>query len=333
MEEKENPNLEQQKDSRLESLKYRSAKEIIKSLINGFFIGLAIIVPGVSGSTISMIFKLYDKMMLAIANIFKKFKIAVLFLLPLLGGLIVGFILGFFAVQQLVNNFMFICISLFGGLMLGGAKEVHKEIKTDNIKDHKVIDWILLGLGLILPIALSVTFVFLKSGLSLETDFAKDSFPLYLYFVVLAFGLLISLTQIIPGLSATALLMTFGAFTPIVDSVSITMWQNKPLWFVMYLLLAAGFVVGILLLAKLFNYLLIKYRFHTFHLLTGLAYGSVVSIFYNAETAEIYNMWSKGEGNIALDLGIGIPLFIVGFIISFCLIYFNEKHNKKTAKE
>lgn len=333
MDTKDNHSAESKENLQLEALKYKNWKEVIKSLINGFFIGLAIIVPGVSGSTISMIFKLYDKMMLALANIFKRFKIAVLFLLPLLGGLIVGFVLGFFAVQQLVNNFMFICISLFGGLMLGGAKEVHKEIMTTNIKDHKFYDWILLIVGLLIPIALSVTFVFLKSGLSLEEDFAQESFPPYLYFVVLALGLLVSLTQIIPGLSATALLMTFGAFTPIVDSVSISTWQNKPLWFVMYLVLAIGFIAGILLLAKLFNYLLSKYRFHTFHLLTGLAYGSVVSIFYNTETAEIYNLWSKGEANMALDLGIGIPLFIIGFAVSFCLIYFGEKYSKKAAKE
>lgn len=333
MDTKDNRGAESKENLQLETLKYKNWKEVVKSLINGFFIGLAIIVPGVSGSTISMIFKLYDKMMLALANIFKRFKIAVLFLLPLLGGLIVGFVLGFFAVQQLVNNFMFICISLFGGLMLGGAKEVHKEIMTTNIKDHKFYDWILLIVGLLIPIALSVTFVFLKSGLSLEEDFAQESFPPYLYFVVLALGLLVSLTQIIPGLSATALLMTFGAFTPIVDSVSISTWQNKPLWFVMYLLLAIGFIAGILLLAKLFNYLLSKYRFHTFHLLTGLAYGSVVSIFYNTETAEIYNLWSKGEGSMALDLGIGIPLFIIGFAVSFCLIYFGEKYSKKAAKE
>ena len=70
-------------------------KGFIKSSLLGFFIGLAIIVPGISGSTIAILFKLYDKIIYAISNIFKKFKICFIFLLPIIIGLLIGVLLGF----------------------------------------------------------------------------------------------------------------------------------------------------------------------------------------------------------------------------------------------
>lgn len=314
-----------------EQLKYKSFKSVVLASINGLLIGLAIILPGVSGSTISMIFKLYDKIIFALANIFKKFVISILFLLPILLGAAIGFIAGFFTIQQLIDKYTFICVAIFAGMMLGGAKEVHDEIVTKNIRDHKIIDWILLAIGIILPIALSVVFVF-TSDLSGLEGALEGEFPIYIYFVMLGLGVLVSLTQVIPGLSATALLMSFGVFSPIMESVHISTWQAQPLWLVIYLMLVIGFVAGILLLSKIINYFLKKYRFRMFHLLTGMTYGSIIAIFYNVETVSVYNNWAAGGGSMVLDLSVGIPLFFVGFAISFCILYFGNKYRNKSEK-
>ena len=45
-----------------------------KSALLGFIIGLAVIVPGISGSTVAIIFKLYDQFIYAIGNLLKDFK-------------------------------------------------------------------------------------------------------------------------------------------------------------------------------------------------------------------------------------------------------------------
>ena len=63
-------------------LEKHSSKSWFKSALLGIFIGLAVIVPGISGSTVAIIFKLYDKLLHAISNLFKKFTICFLFLLP-----------------------------------------------------------------------------------------------------------------------------------------------------------------------------------------------------------------------------------------------------------
>ena len=59
-------------------LKYNK-KTWCKSGLLGFFIGLAVIVPGISGSTVAIIFKLYDNFLYAVGNLFKKFKLCFLF--------------------------------------------------------------------------------------------------------------------------------------------------------------------------------------------------------------------------------------------------------------
>ena len=59
--------MEENNIEKYEELEYKTWKDRLLSALNGFFIGLAIIVPGVSGSTISIIFRLYDKMMYALS--------------------------------------------------------------------------------------------------------------------------------------------------------------------------------------------------------------------------------------------------------------------------
>ena len=55
-------------------LEYKSKSEVFKGGILGLIIGLAIIVPGVSGSAVSIIFGMYEKLLYSISNLFKSFK-------------------------------------------------------------------------------------------------------------------------------------------------------------------------------------------------------------------------------------------------------------------
>ena len=83
-------------------IKY-NRKTWCKSALLGFFIGLAVIVPGISGSTVAIIFKLYDQFLYAVGNLFKQFKKCFIFLLPIGVGIVLGLLLGFFTVQKLLE--------------------------------------------------------------------------------------------------------------------------------------------------------------------------------------------------------------------------------------
>ena len=110
---------------------YKNAKDVARGGLLGLFIGLAIIVPGVSGSTMAIIFKLYDKLIYALGNIFKRFAACVKFLLPVVIGAAIGFLLGFFAIQQLMALVPFTVVGLFAGMTIGAFPAVKDEIQGE----------------------------------------------------------------------------------------------------------------------------------------------------------------------------------------------------------
>ena len=250
-------------------LKYKNIKEILISIFVGFSIGLSVIVPGISGSSIAIILKVYDKLMYAFSNVFKKFKSCVIFLLPIVLGIIIGFGLGFVLVKLLLEAFPFITICFFVGLMVGTYPILFEEIKGEKPKIKKSALFIL---GIIVPIAITLISMQINANNSLTEINA------YHYVLFLIIGVLISLTQIIPGLSATVLLMIFGYYTALINGISRELFSSPKLILV-YVMLAVGFVIGILLFSKIINKMLLSFRKQFFFLICGLSIGSIISVF------------------------------------------------------
>ena len=298
-------------------LTYKNFKEIIVSIIVGFSIGLSVIVPGISGSSIAMIMKVYDKMMYAFSNLFKKFKLCVIFLIPIGIGVVVGFALGFVLVKLLLNAFPFVTICFFVGLMIGTYPILFKEIKGEKPNTNKKI---LFVVGILVPLLITLLSMLAYSNNSL----ANINLGHYILFIII--GVLISLTQIIPGLSATVLLMMFGYYSALIDGVSSELFTNIKLIFV-YISLVIGFVVGILLFSKIINKLLDKQRKPFFFTICGLSIGSVLAVFLGNECLEIYKSWN-GNGMIT-DIILGILFLTVGFVATFLLYLFDKKKQEK----
>ena len=206
----------------IELIKY-TKKTWLKSAILGAFIGLAVIVPGISGSTVAIIFKLYDQFLYAIGNLFKKFKACFAFLLPIGIGMIVGLVLGFLGVKKLLEWMPFAIVCLFAGLMIGAFPAVKAELNGAKVTPLRVG---LFCIGLLLPIALGCVsaWVFARTPatLALRDDFTNNQFSVLSWKAILCLpvGYALGLTQIVPGLSASALLMTLGWFSDLVESVS-----------------------------------------------------------------------------------------------------------------
>ena len=296
-------------------LKYKNYKEILISIFVGFSIGLSVIVPGISGSAIAIIMKVYDKMMYSFSNIFKRFKVCFVFLIPIVIGIVAGFGIGFVLVKLLLENIPFITICFFVGLMVGTFPILFKEIKGEKATINRKL--LFVG-GILVPIGITL--------ISMVADGNNSLFGLnfghYILFLVL--GVLISLTQIIPGLSATVLLMMFGYYTAILEGVGTELFTNFDLLLV-YLMLGLGFVIGILLFSKVINRLLEKQRTPFFFTICGLSIGSMVAVFLGNECMDIYKAWDS----MARDLIIGIFALASGFAITFALYLYDKKKEKK----
>lgn len=310
-------NLDERKISSNEEidLSYKNKTEVTKGGILGLFIGLAVIVPGVSGSAVAIIFKMYEKLLYAIGNLFKKFKKCIKFLLPILIGILVGFVLGFFGVRSLLNIIPFLVICLFAGLMFGAYPAITDQIKGTKLNANYILLFII---GLAIPILVSCVSVF-----SDITQHSLSNLKFYHYILFAIIGFLVAITQLVPGLSATALLMSFGYFTPLMNSVSLTNFKENPTIFLVYLCLIIGFIIGLFVVSKGLNKILNRYKTPTFYCIAGLSLGSIVTMFFNPEIMEIYVGWS--DGGMVLDISMGVLVFIIGIVISYLFVRFERK--------
>lgn len=277
--------------------------EKVKSTLLGFLIGLAVIIPGFSGAQIAIMFRLYDKLMAALGNLFKKKSI--LFLLPIILGAIVGFILGLFTVRFLLKLSLFAVVAFFAGLMVGGLPTITKEVKGKAFKKTYIVNLII---GLIIPITLSVA----ATNANWNLAGLLENTPWYMYLICLLIGGAVALTQLIPGLSATALLMSFGLYDALMQSVSVTYWKENPMILLVYIALVIGAIAGVLLIAKLINKLLNNYKIGFYYVIIGLCISSIISMFYNPEITAFYKTF---EANWWGHIVAGIVLFIFGAAI------------------
>ena len=286
----------------------------IKSFILGIFIGIAVIIPGFSGAQLAIIFKLYDKIIQALDKLFTKKSIV--FLIPIVIGAVLGFLLGLFTVQFLLELSVFCVVAAFAGLMLGGLPSTIDEVRGKPFKSIYLLNLII---GLIIPFGISVTAIMSDFNLSSLIE----TLPWYMYLIAIGIGFLIALTQLIPGLSATALLMSFGLYDALLSSISVTTWKENPMILVLYVTFVVGALIGVLSISKIINRQLEKHKTGFYYLIIGLCISSILSMFYNPEVIDVYN---NIDTRFYIELIIGIVLFILFAIF----VYFSYRHiNKK----
>ena len=306
------------------NLKYQNKKQWIKALILGVLIGLAVILPGISGATLAIIFGLYSAMIYSFGNILKHFKQCFLFLLPIGIGIAIGFIMGFLFVQKVFDLQPFIIICLFAGLMIGSFPAVYDEIRGIKWNIKRIA---LFVLGVLIPVAIGIISITIQTA---SSDPIVPTITLMIAYLVI--GFVVSLTQIIPGLSCSALLMAFGQFGAILASVHLSYLKENPLVLLPLALLAIGFVIGIVVFSKLLNKLFEKQKDNTFTIIVGLSVGSIITMFLNPDIYAIYTSW-KTTTEVLMSLGIGIILLLLGLVISYILVKYQRKVNAKASKE
>ena len=321
----------QEESLELAMLKYNK-KSWFKSALLGLLIGLAVIVPGISGSTVAIIFKLYDKFLYAIGNLFKRFSVCFLFLLPIGIGLVFGFLTGLVGVKQLLEINLFAVVCLFAGLMSGAFPAVKDEIKGMQWNAKRAA---LFLLGLCLPIAIGCV----SAVLSVQGEGAGDTFSkIEWWHAVLALGIgfIVGVTQIVPGLSASAFLMAVGWYNSLMGSVSMTYWKENPMIFLVYGGLGIGFLAGVFSLSKLLTFAFKKARQTAYSMIVGLSLGSIISMFCNGDVMAVYLSWINGSvkpWSAVLTVVVGIVLFAIGAVIAYLLVRYERKKSAEAAKE
>lgn len=265
-------------------------------LLKGFIIGIAKIIPGVSGALIAISFGIYEKAIKAISNFFENPINNFLFLFPIGLGVLLSISLTSGLILYFINNYYFPTILLFIGLIMGGIPSL---IDNINIKKVKFIHI------LILTLSFSTVFlIFLVNG---QHFFVETSNELINFLLFLIIGFIDALTMIIPGISGTAVMMILGCYNLLLNFLSsltsVASIFTNIFKVIPYLL---GIVLCVIILSKVMTYLFDKKKEYMYCGILGFTLSSVLSLFF--ETFK--NNYSILETIVAL------VLLVVGYNIA-----------------
>ena len=293
----------------------------VKDGLTGMAIGTAIIVPGVSGGTIALVFGAFKRIVDAVDNLFtKNFWRSLLILLPFLVGSILAVAALVFPFQLAFKYCLFSIVCLFAGFILGSIPGITDELKE---KEPTKVNIIQLVIGFVLAGIIGVFSVIFKFNDKINALFLER--PWYLYLIIFVVGMFGSSGLIVPGFSGSMLLMVIGFYQPILDLVDFSnFWPNVSLGFVFALGVLAGFII----LSKLMNKMITNHRIATLYVVVGFIFGSLISLFVNSQMFAYI-----GQGLKLLDCILGPILLAVGITLSTLFVIYSRKHKGEQNAE
>ncbi|PKK86108.1 MAG: DUF368 domain-containing protein [Tenericutes bacterium HGW-Tenericutes-8] len=288
-------------------------------IIKGMFIGLANIIPGVSGGTMAVIFKIYDRLITAIADIYKTPIKSIKSLIFIFIGMALGIVIGVFGISYGYEKVPFITVFIFVGLILGGLSPIYKMVDKTFYKLPNII-------GFVAAFILVVGLPLLKTSGSIQSGF--------IYYVMLFIvGMITAITMIAPGVSGSMVLLIIGYYTHILDLAKTTIEAVLSLDFdtvfshlLPILLLVLGFVVGAILFSKLIKLVITNYETMFYSSILGLLVASPIAIIYLLnETNPILNT------NI-IEVIIGLLLMTGAAYLAYVIIKQSENQESKASE-
>lgn len=279
-------------------------KKNIFLVLKGFVMGMANLIPGVSGGTLAITLGIYEKFINALSHFFKDLKENLKFLVPVIIGIVLALFSLSNAMSFCLEKYLFITIMFFVGAILGGIPMLYKKIRGKKFGAVEVIVFILSFVVVLVP-----AFCAGETTISLANPGVLD------YILLLLVGVLASATMVVPGISGSAVLMTIGYYKPIVDTIKGLTDSKEGFINGLFILIpfGVGVLLGMLFIAKLIEYLLKNFEVKTYYGIIGFVIASVVAIIYQ-------NFFATG--NVAIyfiDILLGIVTFALGFVVAYKL--------------
>ncbi|MEL6865130.1 MAG: DUF368 domain-containing protein, partial [Bacteroidota bacterium] len=245
----------------------------LRNALKGAAMGIAEVIPGVSGGTIAFITGIYEQLLNSIKAFgpglvrdFREGGIAQVwqringpFLVSLLAGMALGIVVGVFTIAHLLENYPPLVWGFFFGLIIASAIYIGRQIGTWNV-----------GTGAALLIGAVVAY-----GITVITPANGSESLLFVFFC----GAIAISALILPGISGSFILLLLGMYTYIVtDTLKPALKTLDPEKLVTVGVFALGCLTGLMTLSRFLSWTFKHYRDLTLALLTGFMIGSLNKI-------------------------------------------------------
>ncbi len=242
-----------------------------KLILKGAAMGIAEVIPGVSGGTIAFITGIYEQLLATIKafhpslwGLFRQEgfsavweKINGPFLVTLMIGMVGGLVTGVFGVTWLLETYPVLLWSFFFGLIVASAIYIARQITQWNI-----LNIILLILGGIIAYYITIATP------------AQGSDALWLVFIA---GAIAISALILPGISGSFMLLLMGMYTIVIPHVKAALKLQAESLLVAFVF-GLGCLTGLFTVANVLSWTFKNYRNPTLALLTGFMIGSLNKI-------------------------------------------------------
>ena len=286
---------------------------VSRAAVGGLLMGLAMLVPGVSGGTMIVVVGLYDRFIESIADVtrlrFTRQNVLFLAIVGITAAVAIGTFAGTFGrAVSLHRSAMF---SLFIGMTLGGVPLLLGMIEKFHTRTSMGV---VLGLAVMIGIALTrdeppnreaVREAIEKGAIVIQPSYALD----------VGAGILGMSAMVLPGISGAYMVLIMGRYETILGAIAIVKnglirsGGQPDLSVALHVLVptAVGAILSLVLLSNILKWLLHHYRDATLGVLLGILLGSVVGI------------WPFDRASQMTDYVIGSSLVVAGFVATTVL--------------
>ena len=237
----------------------------IKKIIAGIAIGIANVIPGVSGGTIAVVFGVYSDLIGAASLDIKTIKANFKIYLCLFGGMGLGVLLFARLFKLVYERFPVQTNFFFVGLIIGSIFIIfdlvrEKEKESSFTKVSKIV-WFFIGLSIMLAL-------YFSKGAAASSAAAIETLSLGNFILLFLIGFAGAAAMVIPGISGSFILLILGAYYTVIKAITDL---NIPVLIPIGLGVLAGFILS----ARLIGFLMEKFPKITYAFILGLVLGSV----------------------------------------------------------
>ncbi len=283
-------------------------KKNILLVIKGFIMGIANIIPGVSGGTLALILGIYEDFIGAISHFFSNLKKNICFLIPIAIGMLLAIASLSRVIDYSYKHFPIPTSLFFVGLVLGGIPMLVGKVRCKK-EVKQASSYVIFALTFLLVMVMACSdFIF---GEGLKVSFANMGLVQYLLLFIV--GVVAAATMVIPGVSGSLVLMLLGYYYPVLTVIKeCTKLQNLGSNIIILGVFGVGVLLGIVLISKLIEFLFQKYETKTYFGVLGFIVASILVI-------PISTLLSIKVTFSVLQILIGIVFLVIGSIISYKL--------------
>lgn len=248
---------------------------MIKQILQGMVVGVANIIPGVSGGTMMVAMGLYDRLIHAITHLKSEFRKSMKLLIPIFAGAGIAIIVLSRIFEFLLEEYPIPTNFAFCGLIAGSLPFIVKKVQGHKVTAGKLIPFLVFFAVVILMALIGEA----------QGNVADVSFGLLNVLKLLGVGVIAAATMVVPGVSGSMMLMLLGYYDVILSEInkfidSLIGFEIGGLIDGMLVLVpfGIGVVVGIFVIAKIIEFIFSKAEIHAYYGIIGLILASPVAI-------------------------------------------------------